>query len=202
MPLAGDDGLFLTTRLPPFHQGNFGQQNSVAAAAAFSQPTHPFASMLSQNLGALDQAGASQQITSLEQHLLTLQRQSMNQPQGVQHPPYPNSWFSMNSQGGALQSLLDRRLSMASMTPDTATDQSMIPPASFLANHLSLIDSSSHSLRTAGALHPQPVASEISATAPVTAAINDMDNEYQGNDNPFEPVPIAEDISRRHSEGK
>lgn len=195
MPVSGNDDLFLPTRLPqlqPLHFGNFGQQNTTTVASAImSQSMQPFSSMASQNVGGnLDPLGSFQQTSSVEQQMTALQGMNESQlgflnQQQIDQQPYPQSWFRMN-QGGPLQSLLDHRsLSMASMMPNTApsTSPSTMPPASFLANHQPLMNP----------LLPLQVGSESHA------AIN---STIGADDDPFEPVPLLEDISRRHSQGK
>ena len=177
--------MFLPTRLPPLplHLENFGQQNTTTVASAtLTQSMQPFSHMVSQNMiSNLAATGTSSQ----EQQMALLQ--GMNQSQlGVpnqqfpQQNPYPNRWFRM-SLGDSQQSPLDPfALPVASTMPDAAAcatiRQSTMPPMSFLANH-------------------QPLMNPLLTTS-------FSSNSHAADDDPFEPVPLLEDISRRHSQGK
>ena len=196
IPEAGNDGLFFPTRLsgltplPPLHFGNFGQQNPTSVASAvIRQPTQPFSNMLSQNMGgSLDSLGNFQQTSILERQMAVMQGIDQSQvgllSQQQQQQPYPNSWFNMNSQGGPLQSVLDHRLlSMASAMPNAAASSQSTMPC---------VDSAAQNSMYAAANNPLlPLQVDSDAAA---ATI--------GDDNPFEPVPLAEDIVRRHSQAK
>lgn len=137
----------------------------------------------------MDSLGNFQQASILERQMAAMQGMDqshvglLNQQQLVQQP-YPNSWFNMNSQGGPPQSVLDNRLfSMTSMMPHAAVaGQSTMP----------FVDPASQNSMHAAANNPLlPLSIDSDATA---TAI--------GDDNPFEPVPLAEDIVRRHSQAK
>lgn len=204
-PMAGLQNMLLPTSFPSSltldaRSNLFDQALSSSRSEALSA-AEPMSSSLMPSLTAPPSAAAAARLPlvgpSLEQQIMALQRQ--NQPisgsllrrrgqQSVQESSYPNSWFRVNSGEFLAQALMN----------DVSASSAQIPSRTLGSTLPNQVFARSNQLG-------QEQLNRGTSSMSAMPALNY--GGYSGDDNPFEPVPIAEDISqqnisRRHPENK
>jgi hypothetical protein len=167
---------------PPLQSGQFfGLQTTMSSSfmpSLSGQPTDNVAAILPQLGSQLDQ-----DVLSFRQQAQSMAG-SLPQNVSIQGVSYPNSWFRVNSQEFKQPSSID----------DLAASIAQVPSISVASSSLT-----NQAFAHSNQFEPQ----QMNAASSLMRAMQTLNYcGYAEDDNPFEPVPIAENISRRHSQNR
>ncbi|CAB9499441.1 Nitrilase family, member 2 [Seminavis robusta] len=188
----------LTSSLPPLSASSQASSVFASGLPSILEPSDPQQGT-AQQLQAFQmqsRGGSGGLFQNIDQQLQALQR--LNSVNQRQPESYPQSWFSVNQQQQQ-PSALSRIASITSGVAAAGSVQNQGNP--IMPGHVasaSLLGPATTAINPSSLGPFAPAACEsftpaLLASAPVSFGA------YADDDNPFEPVPIAEDISRRNS---
>lgn len=137
--------------------------------------------------------GGSQHLSSLGRQLQTLQRLNHGDQSG-QTTPYPPRWFRVASEENVQLPSFESMPFSNNLLPTLIQGNQLLP--GLVAS--SAVDALLPSLQ----YRNQAQATDMTPIALPATAVDFGAFRYAADDNPFEPVPIAENISLRHAQSR
>jgi hypothetical protein len=138
--------------------------------------------------------GSIHHLSSLDRQLQALQGSSHGDQSG-QTNPYPQRWFRVASGGNVQLPMFEGMQSSNNPLPNMIPGNQLLPSLVASSAVESFLPSSLYSY--------QPQANDVAPIDSATTPVNFGGIfRYAADDNPFEPVPIAENVSLRHAQSR